>query len=265
MAMSRYYQEIAYRPRSRYARLSWWLARFAVLVSLIAIILIRFNLVDTGGALVALFAGFAIAALAFVLSIVAFVRIWREDHRGFGKAVAGCLVSLLALSVPVSLQAFAILRPGINAISSDTVDIPPFSRTRQAFEARDGTLPVMPQQAEQVRMRLAYPDIVTLVLNVEPKSALGMIRETARSQGWTEIASLSPGGRFGDGHFDAIARTTLLQLPIDITLRIRPVAGGTRIDIRCVSRYGNYDFFDNASLVRNFMSELSDTASGEEP
>jgi uncharacterized protein (DUF1499 family) len=57
-----------------------------------------------------------------------------------------------------------------------------------------------------------------------------------------------------------VDRTLLLKLPDDITVRIRPRADGTRIDIRSASRLGNHDFGANAARVRRFLEEVSELA-----
>jgi uncharacterized protein (DUF1499 family) len=57
-----------------------------------------------------------------------------------------------------------------------------------------------------------------------------------------------------------VDRTLLLRLPDDITVRIRPRADGTRIDIRSASRLGHHDFGANAARIRRFLEEVSELA-----
>lgn len=265
MVMRRYYEQIAYRPRNANARRSWWLARFAVLVCLIAAILVRFDLIETEGGLKALISGYVIAGLALVLSFLALVRIWRDDERGLGKALAGCVLSLAVLAVPVALQILYAIRPGMVVISSDPVEQPPFSRSRKAFDARKGKIPAIFPREKLTGIGRAYPDIVTLALDIDARSALEMVREIARLQGWNETVSLAPGGRFGDGHVDFLSGTFVLRLLIDITVRVRPVAGGSRVDILSAARFPGYDYADNTLMVRTFMDELAAAASAEGP
>ena len=42
----------------------------------------------------------------------------------------------------------------------------------------------------------------------------------------------------------------------DITIRIRPLAGQSRIDIRSASRLGRHDFGANAKRIAAFAEEL---------
>ncbi len=42
----------------------------------------------------------------------------------------------------------------------------------------------------------------------------------------------------------------------DVTIRIRPLAGQSRIDIRSVSRLGRHDFGANARRIAAFAEQL---------
>ena len=42
----------------------------------------------------------------------------------------------------------------------------------------------------------------------------------------------------------------------DVTIRVRPLAGQTRIDLRSASRFGGHDFGSNARRVQAFSDEL---------
>ncbi len=74
------------------------------------------------------------------------------------------------------------------------------------------------------------------------------------------VESHPPGGRFGLGHVDAIARGCVLGFANDVTIRIRPLAGQTRIDVRSVSRIGQHDFGANARRILAFADELKSEA-----
>jgi uncharacterized protein (DUF1499 family) len=52
------------------------------------------------------------------------------------------------------------------------------------------------------------------------------------------LESSRPGGRSGAGRIEAVARSRILRTAEDITIRVRPRADGSRIDIRSASRIG---------------------------
>ncbi len=54
----------------------------------------------------------------------------------------------------------------------------------------------------------------------------------------------------------ATAQTRGLGFTDDLTIRIRPEGGRTRVDVRSASRVGKWDFGQNARNVREFLAAL---------
>ena len=69
-------------------------AFFSVVVTLIALVLVRDPRADGAAALAALAAGLATALVAILLAGFAFVRVWREGARGLGAALGGLFIAL---------------------------------------------------------------------------------------------------------------------------------------------------------------------------
>ena len=80
--------------------------------------------------------------------------------------------------------------------------------------------------------------------------------KAVQALGWKIIDQSPPGGRAGLGHIDAVARTLIMAFPDDVTIRVQPLAGQTKLDVRSVSRYGRNDFGVNARRVERFAEEL---------
>ena len=79
----------------------------------------------------------------------------------------------------------------------------------------------------------------------------------AQARGPRSSSRAPPGsGRSSLGHIDAVDRTLIMGFPEDITIRIKPLAGQTRIDVRSASRYGRNDFGTNAKRIGAFAREL---------
>jgi len=247
-------------PFSRPAKWSPMLAWFALAVTVMAVLLIRFNKVDYQSGFVALGAGLAIALVAVGMSFIAFVRIWQEGRRGLGSAIRGLVIAAAVLGYPAFMAIKAVTLPAINDIATDTEDPPVFSRSRAALEARGGRIPpdVPPEKREM--QRAAYVQIAPLTLDIPPEDAFALVRKAAANLGWQVIEAVPPGGRVGLGRLEAVDRTFLLKLPDDITVRIRPRADGTRIDIRSASRIGTHDLGMNAKRIRAFLEETSNLA-----
>jgi uncharacterized protein (DUF1499 family) len=236
------------------------LAWFALAVTVMAVLMIRFGRIDYDAGFVALGGGLTAALLAVGLSIIGFVRIWQEGRRGLGSAIKGLIIASLVLAYPAWLSVRAVTLPAIADVSTDTEDPPAFSRSRAALDARKGLVPpdVSPEAREM--QREAYVQIAPLTLDLGPEEAFALVRKAAENLGWQVIEAAPPGGRMGTGRLEAVDRTMFLRLPDDVTVRIRPRVDGTRIDIRSASRMGRHDFGANAKRIRAFLEEASNLA-----
>jgi uncharacterized protein (DUF1499 family) len=153
--------------------------------------------------------------------------------------------------------------PRLNDVTTD-LDLPPaFSRSRAALAARNGRVPSEPPPESRLKQRQAYPQVAPLTLDLPPEEAFEFARKAAEARGWQIIDAVKPGGRMGVGHIDAVDRSFLLRLPDDVTVRIRPIADGSRIDVRSASRIGSHDFGANAKRIRTYLDLLADTAVSE--
>jgi uncharacterized protein (DUF1499 family) len=247
-------------PISRPARWSPTVASFALAVTVFAVLLIRTGRVDYAAGFAALGAGLALALVAIGLAMLGFIRIWQEGRRGLGSAVKGMLLAMLILAYPAWFAVKAMTLPPINDITTDTENPPAFSRSHAALEARGGRIPPEVPPAVREAQREAYVQIAPLTLDVGPEEAFELVRKAATKRGWQIIEEVKPGGRVGLGRLEAVDRTFLLRLPDDITVRLRPRADGTRIDIRSASRMGTHDLGANARRIRSFLEEVSNLA-----
>jgi uncharacterized protein (DUF1499 family) len=247
-------------PVSRPAQWSPLVATFALAVTIIAVLLIRLSRVDYAAGFAALGFGLGLALIAILLSLLAFLRIWQEGRRGLGSAVRGLILGVAILAYPSWFALKAATLPAINDITTDTENPPAFSRSRAALEARNQRVP--PDVPPEVReaQREAYAQIAPLTLDVGPDEAFEMVRKAATNLGWQIVEAVKPGGRIGLGRLEAVDRTFLLRLPDDVTVRLRPRADGTRIDVRSASRIGNQDLGANAARIRRFLDEVSNLA-----
>jgi hypothetical protein len=243
-------------PPSSAALWSRRVAAFALAVVAIAVALSRFAQVEPPAALSVLAAGLVLAIAALVLATFAFAIIWDDGRPGFGAAVTGVVLALLLLAGPLFFAVQAVRLPRLNDITTDTSDLPEFSRSRKALAARGFRTPEPPPQAARVRQQLAYPGIASVTVDDGPAEAFAMALKAASQRGWEIVEAIPPGGRVGSGRIDAVDRTLLMRFPDDVTVRVRPVADGTRIDVRSASRWGTHDFGTNARRVQGYLDAL---------
>src|SRR5262245_40477078 len=87
-------------PLSRLAIWSRRVAVFAIAVVLLVVIIAKLGFLETLPALATLSGGLALALIAMLLALGAFVVIWRQGLRGIGLAVAALAIGLLMLAYP---------------------------------------------------------------------------------------------------------------------------------------------------------------------
>jgi uncharacterized protein (DUF1499 family) len=46
----------------------------------------------------------------------------------------------------------------------------------------------------------------------------------------------------------------------DVVIRVKPIRGGSRLDIRSASRYGQHDFGVNAQRILSLIEDIEDEA-----
>lgn len=140
--------------------------------------------------------------------------------------VAGLVLGLAAAAIPLEQLRRARSFPPINDIST--------------------ALDTAPAAAEQ--QKLAYPDIQPLLLRLPFEQAFARAHEAAGEMGW-EVVSADPKA----GRIDAVATTLWFGFKDDVTVRVTPQDGASRIDVRSRSRVGRGDAGANAQRIRRYF------------
>ena len=232
------------------------LALFGLIVGLISVGLARSGLVDATGALAVLGAAFTITFTGLLLGGAGSVVIWRTGRRGVGSIVGCALLALLLLGYPAWLAAQAIRLPPLTDISTDLIDPPDFARSSRALAVRAGMAHEQISLEAREAQRRAFPNVSPIVLDLESDEVWEIVQKAVAARKWLVVDQVKPGGRIGVGHIDAVDKTLIMGFPEDVTIRVRPLAGQTRIDIRSASRFGGHDFGGNARRIQRFAQEL---------
>jgi len=164
--------------------------------------------------------------------------------------VLGLLMSVITVGVPYRFSQTAKQLPAIHDITTDMTDPPAFvavlplraSATNAAEYAGDSIAALQ---------RAAYPDVRPLSLPVPPLAAFDRAMAAAKVMGWEIVAGDPPSGRL-----EATATTTWFGFKDDVVVRIRVESGGSRIDVRSVSRVGRSDVGANAARITRYLAEL---------
>jgi hypothetical protein len=164
-------------------------------------------------------------------------------------AAVALVMAVLALVVPLLFLLRAKSVPPIHDITTDTDDPPAFAALLAARAGGNPSEYGGPEIAAQ--QRAAYPDLTGAVLPEPPARAFERARQAAEALGW-EIRS----GDLAEGRLEATDTTFWFGFKDDVVVRVRPEAGGSRIDVRSVSRVGVSDIGTNARRIRAFLKQL---------
>src|SRR5262249_40353020 len=198
-------------------------------------------------------------AVAMLFAVGAFIVIWREGLRGFGYALLACFIGIALITYPAYLGAKAYRLPPLADITTDTNDPPRFEAIARLPPPEAN--PIGYPGAGVAEMQHAtYPNIAPLQTGTTPaelyEAALGVV--TKRKWRIVDARAPQPGRR--EGRIEAVARTMLMGFRDDVVIRVRPISGGARLDIRSASRYGQRDFGANAQRVIGLLEDIEDAA-----
>lgn len=182
------------------------------------------------------------------LGVVSLLR--RQAGASVVRPVVAIALGALAAGVPWWLMEQAKQVPAIHDITTDTGRPPEFVavlplRADASNPAEYGGPEIASQQRE------AYPDIVPLRLERPPAEAYARALAAARASGWEIVAADSAAGRI-----EATATTAWFGFKDDVVVRVSAEGGGSRVDVRSVSRVGQSDVGANAKRIREYLDRI---------
>lgn len=243
----------------RMSRLAVWSLRtaiFALPVTLIGIGCFVTELFDLRSAVYTILAGVALAGLALLLAIAAFVVIWNEGLRGLGRVIGAAALALALIGPTAGLAALGANLPRLHEVSTD-LDDPPAFVTLALARSRGATPLAAPDEAEMEAQREAYPALKPLDIDSTPDDVFESLMTLVARRKWQVIDVVPPRGGQREGRIEAIARGLPVGLRDDIVIRVRRTAEGTRVDMRSITRNAERDFGSNARRVDDLLAELA--------
>jgi uncharacterized protein (DUF1499 family) len=251
-------------PTSRLAIWARRMAGFAFLASFLAVIIVRSGLLEIRPALATFAGALAIAIVALLLALAAFVVIWMEGLAGMGAALSAMAISIALLAYPAYLGLKAHRLPWIYDLTTDPID-PPRYEALSRLRPRDANPVTYPGLYAAEQQRTAYPDVGPLGTNATPQAAYDAALAVVTKRRWRIVDARAPQAGRREGHIEAVARTPIMGFRDDVVIRVRAEPDGTRIDARSSSRYGSFDFGTNASRLRGLMSDIEEAIRTQKP
>ncbi len=243
--------------RSKSAHVSQQLGTVALPVAIIAVLVHRFDLIDTTALVLSVLAGALLGSLAILLSLFSFARLWSLGGDGGTRALFGFVYGALAL-VPLALFASRLAAaPGMADVSTDLLDPPQFiAGLRNVEKAPPETLKVLFELPSSAQQKDLYPDIVPRRYRIAPGQLHAAAREVALRNDWRVSFELPPDLLDAPTGLQVETATRLLGLKEDMVVRIRPDPVGALLDVRSASRFGVRGLTGNVDRVRSFFVEI---------
>ena len=204
------------------------------------------------------FAGFSLVLLAILIGVVfgiglagaaAFATVTNKPWRP--RAVRAAIVPLL-----VGLAAFTLVVrskvPPIHDISTDLEDRIEFTPDVAAASPNKDPDAAGRALVEGLQKQ-GYPDVQPIALSLPPDQAFARAKSVAEKMpSWNVTSADAQTGRI-----EATATSRIFHFVDDIVIRIRPDAGGSRVDLRARSRVGQSDLGANAARIRAFGGAIN--------
>ena len=194
---------------------------------------------------------FAIAAAATSLLGIIVARPATEKQ-GLYRAIVGLVIAAPIIVIPLLWKQMAQEVPAIHDITTDTENPPQFVAIVPLRQDAPNTLEYGGTVIADLQ-KAAYPDIQPLVVNSATAEVFDAALAVARDLGWEIIAMEKDENRI-----EATDTTFWFGFKDDVVIRITPQDGGSKVDIRSISRVGKSDVGTNAERIRSFLTKLQD-------
>jgi uncharacterized protein (DUF1499 family) len=188
------------------------------------------------------------AAISLIGLIITFARP-KETRRGLTLAAISLVVAGALSAIPARFR-MGPPTPPIHDITTDMQDPPRYVAVlRLRADAPNTTEYAGERVAAQ--QREAYEDLQPAILNVPPPRAFDRALAAVGKMGWDLVEADAAAGRI-----EATDTTFWFGFKDDVVIRVKPRDGGSRVDVRSLSRVGVGDAGTNAKRIRAYLDVL---------
>jgi len=198
-------------------------------------------------------AGIALAIVALIGGAIGLLVARRKDMARDVPRLRFALGAGLGTLVLLGMQPGGRLSaPPIHDISTD-LDDPPQFVTLPEYRGQDANPLVRSDRTAALQIE-AYPWVQPLFLDVSSNVAFQAAAFLAEDMG-LDIVDRD----LGSGRIEAVATTFWFGFKDDVVIRVTPEPGGSRVDMRSVSRVGQGDLGTNADRIGEFLEALAES------
>ena len=190
------------------------------------------------------------AAVVSLIGLIITLATPKDRRRGLLLPAISLVVAAGAFAIPGRFR-MGPPAPPIHDITTDALDPPQYVavlplRANAPNKAEYGGERVAAQQ------RGAYPDLQPAILNVPPSQAFDRALAAVHEMGWDLVTADATAGRI-----ESTDTTFWFGFKDDVVIRVRPADGGSRVDVRSLSRVGVGDAGTNAKRIRAYLKVLT--------
>ena len=237
--------------------LAWW-ARYILIGALIAACLLPVGALGSRFGLWAFSFGFllggigtVVAVVGLVLAFVALIVVFRRgrvaERLPVGMGLVICLLTVAVVGVQFNMARSV---PSIHNISTDVDDAPEMSRLA-ALRGKNSNAWEYDRERIAPLQRKAYPWVKPIESEHSASAAFAHASGVVVRLGWELVHADAQAG-----FIEATDTTFWFGFKDDVVIRVRPIEGGSRVDLHSVSRVGGSDLGANARRIGEFIREF---------
>jgi uncharacterized protein (DUF1499 family) len=239
------------------------LAVFSLVTVPVSILIVRFGFLEVMPALATFLGALGLAALSILVSFAAFAAIWHNGTRGMARILLALVIDIMVLAYPAYLFLQYRRLPPIHDITTDPIDPPRFEALARLRSGDGANTAVYAGLYSAEQQRQAYPDIEPVELELSVDRAYAITLQLVTKRKWLVIDERPPTPPRRVGRIEAVARTPIMGLREDVSIRVQPNGEDSRVDIRSSSRYFESDLGSNAARISKLIDDINTAADAD--
>jgi hypothetical protein len=190
------------------------------------------------------------AAVVSLIGLIITLARPKERRRGLLLAAASLIIAVALIMIPGRFR-MGPPAPPIHDITTDTKNPPTYVAVLPLRADAPNTAEYGGERVAALQ-REAYPDLRPAILNAPPSQAFERALAAVHERGWELVEADAEAGRI-----EATDTTFWFGFKDDVVIRVKPADGGSRVDVRSLSRVGVGDAGTNAKRIRAFLDVLT--------
>lgn len=240
---------------SKWAILARRLGALAIPLVVIAVLLHREGLLPSNAFLIVAGLALVVALSGAVAALVALVRLWFTGDHGWGKALSGLALSLIALLPFGWYGSLALRYPAVTDIYTTDRGAMPL-----VFDAETSAMP-QPKTLRAGQIAKVFPNVETRTYPLGQAQTFALVQRLVEERGWDVRVLREPSASFDPGRINARI-VTLAGWREEAVILVTGDATHSEVNMRSASLNALHDFGDNGLRIEEFLTALDDAVTG---